>query len=140
MPADQFGNNLSLADQQMNLTDQEKNLYQYHLNNLYGPGAVWHQNGAVSTIYQTVVPGPGGKFYNIPTVWGGKILTTDQAYDLAAQKGWDHWPSYNTPEQADARYMQMHEYMANDVSSALYLLGIGGSLPASYGSAPNVPE
>lgn len=103
------------ATQQLSLSPQEQYLYLHHLNNLYGPGKVLNADGSVSTMLQAVVSGPGGKYYNIPTVWGGQVLDIYSASQLAGQVGWDKWPSYATPEQADARYELMHPYFERDV-------------------------
>jgi len=102
----------------MNLTPQETFLYQHHLQNLIGPGKVMNADGSISTIFQFPAE-HGGKFYNIPTVWDGKILSADEAKKRAAKIGWDKWPSYSTPEEADARYMRMHDAMDSDVGSYL---------------------
>jgi hypothetical protein len=96
------------------LTPQEQNLVEHHLDNLYGPGKVITPSGNVSSVLQAVVDGPGGRYYNIPTVWDGKALTVDEATDRAAKAGWNKWPSYATPEQADLRYEWMHDLMAKD--------------------------
>jgi hypothetical protein len=107
--------NMVRAIEGMSLSDPEQNLYTHHLTNLYGPGKVVQPNQDISTVLQSVVTGPDGKFYSIPTVWDGKVLPPDQASKKAASVGWDKWPSYDTPEAADARYMQMHDYMNKDV-------------------------
>jgi hypothetical protein len=95
---------------------QEQNLYDHHLGNLYGGGKVTSPLGDISTLYQAVVPGPYGRFYNIPTVWDGQILTTQEAAEKAASKGWDNWPSYTTPDAADLAYeARVHPAAAQDV-------------------------
>jgi hypothetical protein len=110
------------------LTPQEKNLVQHHLNNLYGPGKVISPEGNVSSVLQAVVDGPGGRYYNIPTVWDGKALTVDEASERAAKVGWDKWPSYATPEQADLRYEWMHESLAKDTERYVRAGGAPGPL------------
>lgn len=98
----------------LNLTPQEQNLYQHHLDNLHGTGKVRNPDGTISTMLQAVVPGPGGRYYNIPTVWGGQELDVHSARQLAAQQGWNKWPSYATPETADLRYETMHDFLERD--------------------------
>jgi hypothetical protein len=110
----------------LNLTPQEKYLYQYHLNNLGGPGQVVQPNGDISTVLQTIVTGPDGRYYNIPTVWGGKELSPPEAAQQAEKVGWDKWPAYATPDAADARYDQMHGYMDQDVGAYLKKPKSGG--------------
>jgi hypothetical protein len=106
--------NLQAADKAMKLNPQEKALYQRHLDNLNGPGAVHNKDGSVSTLYQAVVQGPDERFYNIPTVWDGKILDTNAAIDRVKKEGWDKFPSYNSIRQAQGRYDEMHKYMNRD--------------------------
>jgi hypothetical protein len=105
------------ATQAMGLTPQEQFLYQHHLNNLYGGGRVVQPTGDVSTLLQAVVTGPDGRYYNIPTVWGGQVLEPDQARAQAAQVGWDKWPAYDSPDVADKRYGDMHDYLEKDTGA-----------------------
>jgi|SRR5215469_8496183 len=109
--------NLWRADQALALTPQEQNLYQHHLNNLWVGGRVDQPGGEVSTLLQAVVEGPGDRYYNIPTVWNGKVLSIPRARNEAAKVGWQHWPSYPSEEEADTRYMKMHDYMATDAEA-----------------------
>jgi hypothetical protein len=101
----------------MGLSPQEQYLYTHHLNNLYGPGKVEHPDGGVSTVSQAVVSGPGSLYYNIPTVWDGKQLPIDEARQKASQVGWDKFPAYATPEQADLRYEAMHDFINQDTEA-----------------------
>lgn len=107
--------NMDVATQALRLTPQERFLYQHHLNNLYGPGKVLQPNGDVSTVLQRVVQGPDGRYYNVPSVWDGKTLDEDGAITQAGKVGWDKWPSYASPKEADARYEQMHTYFDQDL-------------------------
>lgn len=122
------GGNLEAADAQMQLTPQEKFLYQMHLSNLNGPGGVDNPDGSRSSLYQAVQE-HDGKFYNIPTVWNGKIETEKwkrpsdgKVFDVpnataiqnVERTGWNKFPSYNSPEEADERYDKMHGFMEKD--------------------------
>lgn len=106
------------ASTDLGLTPQEQGLYQRHLTNLTGSGGVDNPNGSRSTLYQAVVEHEG-KFYNIPTVWDGKILNTDQAVGRVRGEGWDKFPSYGSAEDAEARYTKMHGYMERDTEQFL---------------------
>ena len=106
------------AQAALSMTPQEKGLYERHLANLNGPGAVQNPNGSISTLYQMGVQGPGGLQYNIPSVYNGRILPPDQAIRNAQQQGWHNFPSYPDPAIAEARYGQMHGYMDQDVKNA----------------------
>lgn len=122
--------NFNAATSEMNLNPQEQNLYQIHLNNLWGPGGVDNADGSRSTLYQSVQE-HNGSYYNIPTVWDGKretepwtrddgkVFDVPNATALANvdKAGWDTFPSYPTADAADARYDQMHGYMEKDTTA-----------------------
>jgi hypothetical protein len=110
--------NFRAAVNEMNLRTQEQDLYKRHLKNLYGPGGVNNPDGSRSTLFQASVE-VGGKTYNIPTVWDGKILKADDALERAKKEGLDKFPSYSSQEEAEARYSQMHEYMEKDTAKYL---------------------
>jgi hypothetical protein len=61
--------NLEAADKTLNLTPQERALYQRHLTNLNGPGGVDNPNGSRSTLFQMSFE-QDGKTYNIPDCMG----------------------------------------------------------------------
>lgn len=107
------GSNMRAANDALGLTPEEQNLYAHHLNMLATGDRVANADGTYSTILAAGVE-HNGKEHNIPTVWDGKILPIEQAKKRAAAKGWEHWPSYDTPEAAYARYMQMHSFMERD--------------------------
>lgn len=125
-----MGDRVKEVHEKLNLTDQEKFLYQMHLDNLYGSGGVNHDNGSRSTLYQAVQENEG-KFYNVPTVWGGKIETepytrgdgkvfdvpNKTALENIAKTGWDQFPSYASPTEADTRYDAMHQFMEEDTQN-----------------------
>ena len=127
--------NFNAANRDMGLTPQEQALYQRHLTNLTGPGGVDNANGSRSTLYQTSVEGPGGRTYNIPTVWDGKILPPAEAIRRVAEIGWDKFPSYGSEDEAEARYQQMHNYMERDTGDYLRSRG----QPLQPGVSPAVP-
>lgn len=98
----------------MDLTPQEQNLYQHHLTNIQKHKGTKNADGSVSTIRSITVE-RDGRQYMIPTVWDGKILDNQAAVKKAASMGWNYWPSYSTDNEAETRYMQMHDIMAPDV-------------------------
>jgi hypothetical protein len=106
--------NMADANAALKLTPEEQNLYAHHLNNLATGNQVKNADGTYSSVLQAVVQGPGDKFYNIPTIWNGKALDIAAAKKMAAAKGWNHWPAYADDKVADARYMQMHQFMEKD--------------------------
>lgn len=134
----QSASSLEAASQLLQLSPQERALYQMHLDNLHGPGGVdnppdeQHPQGSRSSLYQAVQE-RDGKFYNIPTVWNGKrevepytkpdgtVMDVPNKTALAnvAKIGWDKFPSYSDPDQADARYDAMHQFMDRDTAQFL---------------------
>ncbi|MCK1445429.1 hypothetical protein IVB43_23880 [Bradyrhizobium sp. 48] len=110
------GGNLEAADAAMKLTPQERALYQRHLTNLNGPGGVDNPDGSRSTLYQATVD-HGGKTYSIPTVWDGKILSVEEAVKRVQAEGWDKFPAYGSPEEAETRYQKMHGFMEEDTAA-----------------------
>jgi len=105
--------NRNAAQTDLNMTPEERALYDRHLSNLWGTGGVDNPNGSRSTLYQAGV-NVGGKEYNIPTVYDGRKLPFDEALARAKQQGIDKFPSYPTVEASEARYNQMHGYMDRD--------------------------
>ena len=105
------------------LSPQEQYLYQHHLNNLTHGGYVLQDQGrSVSTIYNTTVE-QDGKTYVIPTVWNGKILSEDEAGDMARQVGLERFPAYGSEQEANVRYMdQLHPMMERDVGPMLQII------------------
>jgi hypothetical protein len=104
------------AKRDLDLTPQEEYLYQTHLRNLEASkgGVVNPKEGGKSTLYQMSFE-KNGRFYNIPTLWDGKFLNEDQSIARAEAIGLDNFPSYNTEQQAETRYMKMHQYMERDL-------------------------
>jgi hypothetical protein len=117
-------NYMGEADAAMQLTPQEKYLYNTHLQNLYGTGKIVHPNGAISSLLQMSFEGPGGKVYNIPTVWGGRQLNPDDAIAAADRVGLDKFPSYASEDEAEARYSQLHDYLEKDTADFIRRSGL----------------
>lgn len=126
--------NRNAAQTELNMTPEERALYDRHLGNLYGKGGVDNPDGSRSTLYQANVD-IDGKSYNIPTVYDGKIIPVDEAVARAKAQGLDKFPSYPTPDAAEARYMQMHDYMDKDTGA--YFQQHTGQPGAPSGFSPN---
>lgn len=101
------------ADDHLGMTDQEKNLYHHHLNELEH-GGYRHRDGSISTVYSVDFES-GGKTYMVPRVYDGHILPPDEAIDLAKMHGLDNFPSYPDSKTANDRYQLMHNFMDQDV-------------------------
>lgn len=104
------------ADAALDLTTQEKFLYQHHLDNL-GKGGVKNPDGTTSSFLGITV-GVGDKTYVLPTVWNNKIVPNDEAIKNSEAAGLDKFPSYPTQPVAFDRYMAIHEYMNMDTMDA----------------------
>lgn len=102
------------AEAELKMTPQERKLYQYHLDNMFGPGGVDNKDGSRSTVYSTTVEGPDGGTYVLPTVRNGKIISPKEAAMIADGEGWKNYPRYGSPAEADARYEMMHKFMERD--------------------------
>ena len=111
--------NRNAAQVELNMTPQERDLYQRHLDNLYGKGGVdnpptaENPEGSRSSLFQSVDK-HDGRYYNLPNVYDGKKVDEAESLKRAGEQGWDKFPSYKTPEEAEARYQQMHDYMDKD--------------------------
>jgi len=105
--------NRNAAQVDLNMTPEERDLYDRHLSNLWGTGGVDNPDGSRSTLFQAGT-NVGGREYNIPTVYDGRKLPFDEALARAKQQGIDKFPSYPTVEASEARYDQMHGYMDRD--------------------------
>jgi hypothetical protein len=146
---------LGEADAEMQLTTPEKTLYQMHLSNLWGNGGVDNPDGSRSSLFQAVQE-HDGRFYNIPTVWNGKIETemwtrpsdgkqfqvpNQIAIDNVAKIGWDKFPSYKTAEEADERYDRMHHFMEKDTQDYQQRPAKPPATPAAAAlTTPRVPS
>lgn len=106
-------NHMAEADQALGLTPQEKFLYNMHLQNLNGTGKIVHPDGSISSLLQMSFE-KDGKFYNIPTVWGGQQLEPNDAIKAAEKVGLNKFPSYGSEEEAEARYEAMHDFLGQD--------------------------
>lgn len=121
--------NFGRAIQAQKLTPQEQNLYLHGLTNMHTGKGVYQPGQGLSTIYNLNVEGPDGRAYNIPSVWDGKILNEDESKKRAAAVGWNKWPSYDTWQEADRRYLEdMHPYMDDDVQQFMK------ANPGAYGA------
>jgi hypothetical protein len=110
--------NLRAADAEMKLTPQERSMYERHLTNLVGPGGVTNPDGSRSTLFQVSFESDG-RTYNVPSVYGGKILPPREAIDRAMQEGINKFPSYGSQEEAESRYNRMHDFMEKDTQQFL---------------------
>jgi hypothetical protein len=60
-------------------------------------------DGGMGTEYQMTID-HNGRWYNVPTIWGGQVLPPREAYKMARQAisagGWP-FPNYPTLDQAE---------------------------------------
>ena len=103
------------ARDELKMTPQELQMYGRHLGNLRGPGGVDHPDGSRSTLMNMGVE-LGGKYYNLPRVYDGKILSPDDAIAKAQGLGLENFPSYKNREEAESRYNELHKFMEKDAA------------------------
>lgn len=108
---------MASATRDLNLSPQEQALYQTHLRNL-ATAPVNNKDGSTSTLKQISFEA-GGRTYNAPTIWDGKEHQAKEAIDHARKIGFDNFPSYGSPQEAEARYSKMHAYMEKDSAAAV---------------------
>jgi DNA-binding CsgD family transcriptional regulator len=114
-PAQYLFSSQSEADRNLRLTPQEGAIYDRHLKNLYGSGGVDNEDGSRSSIKNVGFQSKdNGRYYNVPSVYDGKILSPEEAIDKAKEIGLDKFPSYASQEEAEKRYDQMHKFMEKD--------------------------
>lgn len=77
----------------------------------------------------------GGKPTNIPTVWGGQIVSDDEAVDNAARSG-RSWPAFNSIDEAVAAAKQR----SNDLGTGSITSVGGAKVPNSVVSPPAAPN
>jgi hypothetical protein len=135
-PPAALASNFRAADTALDLNPQEKALYRRHLNNLTGPGGVDNADGTRSTLKDITIES-GGKTYVIPTVYGGKILSNDEAWNRAKTHLKD-FPAYASEAEASARYDAMHGFMNQDTES--YQRGQQGGQSAQPQQAQPQPQ
>jgi hypothetical protein len=107
-----------VATKRLGLNEQEQFLYQHHLDN-YAKGGVQSAGGTKTSSLLAITVGSKDKSdpktYVVPTIWDNKVLSKDEAIQRADDLGLEKFPSYDTREQANARYSQMHRYMDEDM-------------------------
>jgi hypothetical protein len=86
-------------------------LLTHHNANLRSGKAVINDDGSISTIKTMIVPDwrNRGKFVIVPTIWDGQDLSGDprKAVRRAIEARLD-WPSFGSPEEADAWDQRFH--------------------------------
>jgi hypothetical protein len=97
----------------LGMTQQEQFMIQHHRNNL-AKGGVKNPDGSTST-YKSIGVTVGDRYYMLPTIWDNKEVSAQEAVSRAQKVGFDRFPSYDTPEQGEARYQQLHGYMERDL-------------------------
>ena len=88
-------------------------IWQHHMSNVEGGKAVKNKDGSVSTV-RTMIMGDGQYEYLIPTVWGGKVLSDQDAWKRAMSSG-VNWPKAPAGEEGVASLehldQQLHKNM-----------------------------
>jgi len=122
----------NLAKRHLQMTEQEQNLYQHHLDNLRKGGVRMPQGGLASL--QAITASIDGRSYILPTIWDNKKLPHDEAIKRAEESGLDKFPHYRNDREATTRYFKIHEFMdrdtqLHDIQNMLPVGGESGSRP-----------
>jgi hypothetical protein len=115
-------NHMQEADDEMQLSPEEKSLYERHWMNLHGKGGVNNPDGTRSTI-SNMTGEHNGQTYNVPTVYEGRHLDPDQAWRRAEEQGLDTFPHSSSRDYVDQRYDRMHGFMERDTTQKGYAQG-----------------
>jgi hypothetical protein len=150
LSSDKLGN-MHQAMVDLNLTDEEVNLYMHGLRNLHSGGGYEHADGSLSPIMARLQPvsaaDPDGQQYLIPTAHGSSLLNDRELADAIEENqrgGLDAYPKYAGPKEAMQRYADIHAYMNKDVvdkrvadwQAARGASTVTGDSPDTSGPAP----
>ena len=97
------------------LTPEEQNLYDFHKRNLDSGLFQQNDDGSITTLKGAVVTTPEGAML-MPTYWHQAERAIPDAYRLAIRSG-IQFPRYKTVEEALARETQLHNLMEQDVTA-----------------------
>lgn len=94
-------------------TIKDNPIWQHHMSNVEGGKTVKNKDGSISTV-RTMIMGDGQYEYLIPTVWDGKVLSDQDAWDKAMSSG-VNWPKAPAGEKGVASLehldQQLHKNM-----------------------------
>ena len=105
------------------LTPQEKNIVQYHRDNVTFNNVGRDEEGRPVTVYSTGVEmesGPHkGKFASIPGYIAGKIRDEDTAKEyFRSEINKGKWPIYESGKELNRRSKEIHQIMNDEVGAA----------------------
>jgi hypothetical protein len=104
----------AVEDAPLELTPQEQFMVNHHRANLEKGGVP--NEGGTSTYY-SIGENIGGKYYVLPSVWDNQIVDRDEAVRRAKEVGLDSFPSYNSEQEGEDRYQQIHHLMEKDLGN-----------------------
>ena len=96
-------------------------IWKHHVQNLKTGNQVHNEDGSVSTV-RTVIMGDGVNEYLIPTVWEGKILSNEEAWDKAMHSG-VRWPRASAGEKGVASLEALDKLLHKDMHADGYAQG-----------------
>jgi hypothetical protein len=86
----------------------------HHFRNIAKNLGVKNDDGSLSTVRTSIVGFDDGE-YIIPTVWGGKILSVEEAIGKARERGLHNYPKFPTVKEAEEFDKGIHEKYMNKV-------------------------
>jgi len=108
----------------LNLTSAEKNIVQYHRDNIKNNNVGMDEQGRPVTVYTTTIEIQGGKykgqFANVPGYVDGKIINDEDALYDRWSKDIDSgkWPIFKTGKEGGDRAMKVHQIMDDEEQEA----------------------
>lgn len=93
---------------------QERRLVEYHRETLRMNEQLDDEKGT-TTVYITGVQGPDGREYLIPGYFAGQRQSPEASALRASLIGWDKYPSYKSPEEAQNAVNRLHTVIEGDM-------------------------
>jgi hypothetical protein len=102
------------------LTQNEKNVIEYHRQHLRNKTYLKNPDGSVTTFMGTQFSidenNPNGPTQLVPTYWNGKVLKTPrEIYDAIKSSG-INFPVYRSASEAARREKFLHDIMEKDIA------------------------
>lgn len=103
------------------MTEQEKNLIRYHRKHLKDGTFMQDEQGNYTTLWETGFTGPDGKVHAVPGYVDGRKLDPQEvgSYYMQRPDLLKQYPTYNSPEEADAAAMSRGPIKESDLTKFL---------------------
>jgi len=115
--------------------EKEKNLLEYHRDNLFNNKFLQNEDGTITTLYSITFEAQDGRTYMIPGYDSESktILSFNDALERAKKIGLDNFPSYESRDKARQAEIELHKIIDLDMikfeRSAKRDMQAGGQVP-----------